>query len=375
MLSNLFKNNSYKDSDLISALRLIRTESIGVRTFYSLMKYFGSSISAVDNINEFMNRAGKKNFKLISQDEVFDEISKMDKFGAKYLLFTDPKYPKLLKQTSSAPPVLTYKGNLDLLHNKIVAIVGSRNASLAGIKLSAKISSELSQSSVIVVSGLARGIDTAAHKASIPNTIAVIAGGIDNIYPEENRKLQEKISQEGILLAEMPISSTPFSRSFPQRNRIISGLSNAVIIVEATLKSGSLITARFALEENREVFSCPGSPLDPRSKGTNALIKQGANLFEETKDVLEFLNSQSESFTEENNNFLQPNISKKVDETLLSDDNRKLIFSLLSSTPASIEELQQYSSLPFPIISTILLELELQGKIVYHPGSRYSINY
>ena len=376
MLKNFFNKHENYSSELISYLRLIRTEFVGIKTFYNLLKYYGSPSAAVEHLPEFMRRAGKPNFKVASSQIVMQEIEAMNKIGARYLIYSDHQYPKILKHIPDPPPVLSYKGSLDILKNESVAIVGARNASISGMNLAGKIAKDLAKSDINVVSGLARGIDTAAHKAAIPNTIAVIAGGIDNYYPEENRKIQDQISEEGLLLAELPIKTVPHSRHFPQRNRIISGLSKATIVVEAALNSGSLITAKLAVEQNREIFSCPGYPLDPRSSGTNKLIKEGANLFSSTNEVIEFIKQTTKLHLEEDvKEFDQKPVRYKLDESYLNDSNREKILSLLSPVPISVEELADNADIPMPVVLTILLELELQGKIVYHPRNRISLNY
>lgn len=373
MLNRIFQKQSDIDEELISTLRLIRSNNIGAKTYHNLLNYFGSPKNIIENISDFMKRAGKNNFTLIDESKILREVELTQKFGANFLNISSDNYPSLLKHIADPPPILIYKGDLSHLDKDIVAIVGSRNASINGLKFSSKIASELSQENCVIASGLARGIDTAAHKATIPSTIAVIASGIDKFYPEENKKLQEKIAAEGLLLTEIQIGTSPQSRYFPQRNRIISGLSKAVIVIEASLKSGSLITAKYAIEQNREIFACPGYPMDPRSKGCNMLIKQGAALLESHEEIIKYLNTNKNiQFEENNDNFIQDK-QIKIDESLLNKGNREKILSLLSFTPTSIEELQEYSNLPFPIITTILLELELDDKIVYQPFNKYSL--
>jgi DNA processing protein len=377
MLSKLFSGQKIeKPKELVNYIRLSRTNSIGSRTFRSLLDYYGSVETAIQNLPEFAKRSGKGDFKLYAESDALEEVEKMEKFGANYLIFQKKNYPSLLSHIPDPPPIISYKGNLDLLEKNAVAIVGSRNASLNGMKFTSKISSELSKEGICIISGLARGIDCEAHKAAFPTTIAVIAGGIDNIYPEENHKLQKQISEEALLIAEQPIGTAPLARSFPQRNRIIAGLSSACLVIEASLKSGSLITARLALEYNREVFACPGFPLDPRSKGTNSLIKNGANLFESSEDVVNFVRETSQAIlTEQKTEFKSKAFAKNIDESLLNKYSREKIYSLLSSASISIDELHKHTDFPIPIIATILLELELDGKIVYHPNNRYSLNY
>ncbi len=378
MIKNPFttKPTSYTDK-VIDILRLIRSENIGIKTFYNILKYYGSAKVALENIPEFMTRIGKSKYKIFSLSDAEKEIELMDKDNAKFLTYNDQAYSKLLNQTEDAPPIISYKGDINLLSKTSVAIVGARNCSIAGKDFAGKVAKNLSASGVTIVSGLARGIDAAAHEYSIPNTIAVIAGGIDHIYPPENHRLFKKIIEAGLLIAELPIGSVPLARHFPQRNRIISGLSLATIIIEAGLNSGSLITARFALEQNREIFVAPGFPLDPRCKGSNKLIKDGANLLESAEDIIEFLNKESFNLIKEDKSETVASIPlyQKIDHELLTDENRKIIETSLSSYPARVEEVVNHTNLPIQIVTTILLELELAGKIVYHPGNKVALNF
>jgi len=378
MIKNPFtkKNSSYSD-DVISILRLIRSENIGIRTFYNVLKYYGSAQIALENIPHFMARIGKIKYQIFSLSEAEKEIELMEKDGAKFLTFNNVSYSKLLNQIEDVPPIISYKGDIKLLNTTCIAMVGARNCSISGKDITAKIAKNLTTAGVTIVSGLARGIDATAHEFSIPNTIAVIAGGIDHIYPPENHKLYKKIIDTGLLIAELPIGSVPLARHFPQRNRIISGLSVATIIVEAGLNSGSLITAKFALEQNREIFVIPGFPLDPRYKGSNKLIKDGANLLESADDVIEFLNKESFNIIKEDKNLSSSTlpIYKKVDYELLTDKNRKIVKTNLSAHPVNIEEIAIHSDLPMQIVLTILLELELEGMITYHPGNKVTLKF
>jgi DNA processing protein len=377
MLSILKKIDSVSlDKETISILRLIRSENIGIRTFHNLIKYYGAASKAIENLPEFIKRSGQSKISLFSSDMAEREIAEMEKEGAKYITYLDESFSKNLKNIHDCPPILSYKGNINLMNNKSVAIVGARNCSLSGKHFAGKIAKELSEQKITITSGLARGIDTEAHINSKPNTIAVIAGGIDNIYPPENHKLYKEIAENGLILAELPIKSVPLARHFPQRNRIISGLSNIVVIIEASLSSGSLITANFAIEQNREIFACPGFPLDPRCRGSNKLIKDGANLLESAEEIIAFLKDTNLSELNDVRKKIEtPPIHAVIDESQLNSDNRNLVFNCLSATPSSIEDIAQETNLPIPIVITILLELELQGKIVYHAGYKYSLDY
>lgn len=277
MLENLFVNNkapAYSD-ETIDILRLIRSENVGPKTFFNLVKFFGSASCALENVQDFSVKGGRsKPIKLYSKDSALKELRELEKNNSYLITYKDQNYSELLLQIPDFPPVLSYKGNISLLnHEKIIAIVGARNSSVNGKAFAAKLSKDLVKAGYITVSGLARGIDSSVHSSSLDHTIAVIAGGTDHIYPPENKTLYEEIAKNGLILAELPIGSKPLSQHFPQRNRIISGLALATIVIEAGIKSGSLITANFALEQNRDVFAVPGFPLDPICIGSNQLIK------------------------------------------------------------------------------------------------------
>ena len=290
MFGNIFTNNKTPaySNETIDILRLIRSENVGPKTFFSLIKFFGSASRALENAPDFSLRGGKsKPIKLYSKADALKELEALEKNKSYLITYKDPNYSELLSQTSNFPPVLSYKGNISLLnHDKIIAIVGARNSSINGRSFAAKLAKDLVKAGYVTTSGLARGIDTSVHSSSGSNTIAVVAGGIDHIYPPENKTLYAQIAENGLLLAELSVGSKPLSQHFPQRNRIISGLALATVVVEAGLKSGSLITANFALEQNREVFAVPGFPIDPRCIGSNRLIKNGAYLLESVDDII-----------------------------------------------------------------------------------------
>lgn len=382
MLNNLFIRNgsaSYSE-DTIDILRLIRSENVGPRTFANLIKLFGSAGKALENIGDFSIKGGlKKPIKIYTKSDAAKELDLLKKNKAYLLTYKDFNYSQLLLEIHDFPPVVSYKGNVKLMNSeKTIAIVGARNSSINCRSFSSKISSDLVKAGYITVSGLARGIDTMVHEAAVDKTIAVIAGGIDHIYPPENKRLYEQIVENGLLLAEQPIGSKPLSKHFPQRNRIISGLSLATIIIEAGLKSGSLITAHYALEQNREVFAVPGFPLDPRCMGSNKLIKDGAHMLESSNDVIDNILSYKElkksleELENYNNNFKIPVNTSYVD---ISQSDRKMVISLLSSTPVTYESLLDETKLALPVIYTICLELELAGKIARHTGNKISLIY
>ncbi|WP_316354944.1 DNA-processing protein DprA [Candidatus Trichorickettsia mobilis] len=375
------KSHTYT-SEIIDILRLIRSENVGSRTFLALLNLFGNATSALENIAEFSVRGGRfKPIKVCSYDDAIKELDLLDKFGAKIISYKCAQYSKLLREIPDLPPILCYKGNIELFAAPLtIAIVGARNASANGQFFAGKLASELIQQGYVIVSGFARGIDTAAHKASPAKTIAVMAGGIDYVYPPENQKLYDTIADVGLIIAELPIGAKPLSQHFPQRNRLISGLSLGTVVVEATIKSGSLITTRFALEQNREVFAVPGFPLDPRSSGTNKLIKDGAHLTESAQDIIANINvpdyeklmTPLEDLQRYDNNY------KPVDHKYLNqidDSMRKTIMNLLSSTPIEFETIVEAAKMPLPVIYTIILELELAGSIIRSPGNKFCLAY
>ncbi len=278
--NTLLKTETPTDSEKIDWLRLSRTEHIGPVTFYQLMARFGSAAQALDALPELSKRGGRaRPLIAASRAEAEREYAALQKIGGDVITVSCEAYPLALSALDDAPPVLSILGNPAVLNRSYIGVIGARNASLNGRKFAEKISRELGQRGQVIASGLARGIYTAAHQGSLETgTIAVVAGGIDVVYPEENQKLYEQIAQRGALLAESKFGQKPFAQSFPRRNRIVSGLSKGVVIVEATMKSGSLITARLAGEQGRDVYAVPGSPLDPRAAGPNHLIREGATL-------------------------------------------------------------------------------------------------
>ncbi|CAK6514685.1 DNA-processing protein DprA [Rickettsia helvetica] len=383
MLKELFSVSNSKTSyslETINILRLIRSENIGPKTFFSLIKLFGDAATAIDNAPDFSLRGGKsKPIKIFSKSDAEKELELLEKDNAKISTYKSPEYSKLLLEIYDPPPILSYKGNIELLnHNKCVAIVGARNASANGRSFAHKITNDLVKEGYITVSGLARGIDSSVHQAAISQTIGVIAGGIDHVYPPENKKLFENLAEEGLILAELPIGSTPLEKHFPQRNRIISGLALGVVVVEASLKSGSLITAKFALEQNREIFAVPGFPLDPRCQGTNKLIREGAYLVESVDDIVANL-PQYEEFMKKDDGLFKDFVELGTLNTRYvkepSQKERTAILELLSAVPIDFEYLQKETELPLPIIYTVILELELAGKALHHAGNKISLVY
>jgi DNA processing protein len=365
--------------DTIDVIRLIRSENVGIKTFFDLIRVFGKASEAIKHIQEMSLKGGrKKPINLFSLAEVHSEIEKANKIGARIITYNDDIYPAILRHIPDPPPVINVIGKISLLNSKAVAIVGSRNCSISGIQFTEELAHDLAKNGITIVSGFARGIDTAAHRASLQyGTIAVLAGGIDHIYPYENKDLYHQIAQEGCIIAELPIGSAPSSQHFPQRNRIISGLSLATIVIEASFGSGSLITANIALEQGREVFAVPGFPLDPRYKGNNKLLKQGALIVESAADVINnlpnFSPNKPYNNLEESNDNKYISSSKNISD--ISEETRQKILSLLSNSPIDIELLARYSEIHLTLVYVVIIELELASKVIRHPGNKISLSY
>lgn len=349
-------------------LRLIRTDNVGPQTFRQLINREGSAEAAVDALPRLMRGVGTT-VRIPSPDEVEDEIAAVAKLGGRILGSGEPGYPPLLRYIGGAPPMVTMVGGENLELRRTVAIVGARNASTAGQKFARMLAAELGDAGYTVVSGLARGIDAAAHAASLRSgTVAVLAGGLDQIYPEENIPLaREIVAQGGALLTEMPLGWEPRARDFPRRNRLVSGLSLGTVVVEAAKRSGSLITARLALEQNREVFAVPGSPLDPRAEGGNALIQQGAHLITGAADIIATLREADPSRT----SLLEPDWlpdGEPFDHAPSTGDERALLLEALSLAPVPVDDIIASTGIGVGRMQTLLLELDLDGRLEWSSG-------
>lgn len=319
---------------------------------------------------ELAERGGlKRPLKIAPPAEIERELSAIKTFEAHILTINDLGYPPLLRYIDTAPPLLTIKGKVELLQSSLFAIVGARNASAMGKKMAYQFAEKLGKQGWMISSGLARGIDGAAHQGSLATgTIAVLAGGIDQIYPPENEALYQQIAEDGILIAESPFGTQPQATLFPKRNRIISGISRCLLIVEAALKSGSLITARFALEQGREVFAIPGHPLDPRARGCNYLIKNGAVLVEELEDILHEISPSTPLRLEES-----PPKFEDIAPSPSLDKARQLVNENLSIIPISVDELIRECQLSASDVWIVLLEMEIAGRLERHPGGKVSL--
>ena len=353
-------------------LRLSRTENVGPITFRQLVRRFGSARAALEALPAIVQRGGKKCFKIPTVAETEDEIARTEKIGGKIVAWCEPDYPEALSAIEDAPPLISLRGHMGVLHKRCIGIVGARNASLNGRKMAETLARDLGQEGIIIASGLARGIDTAAHQASLTTgTIAVLAGGVDIVYPQENQALYNQITESGCIVSDMPLGVEPFSKLFPRRNRIISGLSLGIVVVEAALQSGSLITARMALEQGREVFAVPGSPLDPRCTGTNDLIRQGAVLTERAADILDHIHAMPRRLAESPANDFDA-ILAPIDEAALTSARTKILENLCYS-PVSIDDLVRQSHLSPSIVLTVLLELELAGSVERQAGHKVAL--
>jgi DNA processing protein len=354
-------------------LRLIRSENVGPISFYALLARFGSAEAALARLPELARRGGRdRPIRIPARAAIEREIEAVAAMGGTLLCRDEPGYPAPLATLEDAPPVLFLRGQAHVLERRILAIVGARNASANGRRFAETLAADLGREGVIVVSGLARGIDAAAHRGALASgTIAVMAGGVDIVYPDENKELYDQVVDQGLAVSEIAPGTVPQGRHFPRRNRIISGLSLGIIVVEAAERSGSLITARFALEQGREVFAVPGSPLDPRCKGTNGLIRQGAILTETAADVLGALESGFRPLREEE--ATGPAAPPQTPSESDLAKARALVLECLSPTPAAVDEIIRQSHLSPALVSWVLLELELAGRLERHPGHRVSL--
>jgi DNA processing protein len=360
------------DAERIDRLRLIRSDNIGPRTFRSLIDHFGDARTALERLPDLAKRGGaSRPVRIASEADARNELAATRNFGVELLAPGENGYPSRLATLDDAPPLLGVRGAAETLTRPMIAIVGSRNASAAGLKFAHRLARDLGDAGLVVISGLARGVDQAAHRASIASgTVAVLAGGHDRIYPPEHEELLAAIlDAEGAAISEMPLRHEPRARDFPRRNRLISGAALGVVVIEAAHRSGSLITARMAGEQGREVFAVPGSPLDPRAAGTNDLIKQGATLVTEASDVI---------------NAVAPIMERPLALPLREDDrdtfdidpqthDREQLVGLLGPSPVSIDDLIRISGMAPSAVRTLLLELELAGRLERHGGGLVSL--
>ncbi|MCC5977059.1 MAG: DNA-processing protein DprA [Salinarimonas sp.] len=407
------------DEQRIDWLRLIRSENVGPRTFRALINRYGGAAKALEALPELARKGGRNAIRIAPRSQILREMEAAERVGGRFLAMGEPEYPKPLHAADTAPPMICVRGDPAILQRPAVGIVGSRNASAAGLTFTGRLAGELGEAGFSIVSGLARGIDTAAHKAVPAHTIAILAGGHDRIYPAQNKALLERILAEGgAAVSEMPLGWEPRARDFPRRNRIVSALSLGVVVIEAARRSGSLITARFAMEQGREVFAVPGSPLDPRAEGTNDLIRQGANLCGSAEHVIETLmpliDTDWESRIEAREDLAGDSIEDLWDELDFLDfaepllapmrapvpqevdgdceplfaedadhpqaleaapdaDPRRVMLELLGPSPVSVDDLSRQSGLPVRVVHSVLMELEISGRLERHGGNAVSL--
>lgn len=362
------------DRQQLNWLRLIRTENVGPVSFRTLINRFGSAEAALAHLPELALAGGAaRPARIPSEADAAAEMEAAHRFGARFVAVGETDYPPMLRRMDAPPPLIAVKGDARLFQRPAVAIVGARNASASGARMAQMLASGLGRAGYTVVSGLARGIDAAAHEASIATgTVGVLAGGLDRPYPPENVRLADRIAAEGVLVSEMPFGWEPRARDFPRRNRLVAGLGLSLVVVEAAQRSGSLISARLANEMGRLVFAVPGSPLDPRAAGTNGLIKDGAMLVTEVRDVTDALAPLTES------DAAPPMLSAGEAEDLSAapppaEDERALVLEALSPTPIQTDDLLRHTGIAPAQLAMVLLELDLAGRLERHAGGAVSL--
>ena len=397
------------DAQRLDWLRLIRSENVGPRTFRTLVNRYGGAGPALAALPDLARQGGRQ-IRIAARDDCEREMESIIKFGARLLCLGEDDYPKSLRAIDAPPPVLCVLGNVALFERPAVAVVGSRNASAAGLAFTERMVGELGAQDFVIVSGLARGIDARAHRASLARgTMAVLAGGLDRIYPAEHEDLARAIAEQGVLVSEMPLGWEARGRDFPRRNRLVSGLALGTLVIEAARRSGSLITARFAAEQGREVFAVPGSPLDPRAEGTNDLLRDGATLCTQASDITDALAPilrdglpQPGTLFEASEDSAEPlwdeldlipfqapltEPGHEMDEdpgppyvatpprmmVRHDQDWRAVIVALLGPSPVSLDDLARMSEAPPAQLRSVILDLELEGAIERHGGNLVSL--
>ncbi|WP_075216678.1 DNA-processing protein DprA [Mongoliimonas terrestris] len=364
---------------LVDWLRLIRAENVGPATFRTLLNHYGSAAAALEALPELARRGGgARTPRIPTPEEAERELDRTLAAGARLVALGEEDYPPRLREIPAPPPLLAVRGDGECLRRPAVAIVGSRNASLPGLKMAERIARGLGERGYVVVSGLARGIDGTAHKAALGSgTVAVIAGGIDHIYPEEHRPLQDDILRNGgAVLTEMPFGWIPRAQDFPRRNRLVSGISLGVVVVEATAKSGTLHTVRFALEQSRDVFAVPGSPLDPRAEGTNKLIRDGARLVTSAADIVEELEPLLRRLPDRpaDSGLMDPDDAGE-DIGQIDDDARALVLDALGPVPMAVDDILLHTGLSPRVVNIILVELTLAGRVERHGSQLVALTF
>ena len=357
-------------AERLARLRLIRTPHVGPVSWHQLMQRFGSGEAALDALPDLVLRGGAGRARIAPLEVAEREIDRVAALGARHIFSDEDDYSPMLREVEGAPPVVVVRGDAAMLRRPCVAIVGARNASAIACRFARQLAADLVARDVTVVSGLARGVDTAAHVGALGgSTVGVIASGIDVAFPPENAALQEKIASDQLLIAEQPPGTEPLARHFPSRNRIIAGVAHGTVVIEAAPKSGSLITARRAGDYGREVMAVPGSPLDPRAQGCNLLIREGATLIQTVDDVLEAVGPIDVRMVREP---VRPYTTAPAPMDA-SDGERRSLIDLLGPTPVAVDELVRQSGQAASTVQLLLLELELAGRVERHAGAKISL--
>jgi DNA processing protein len=371
---NTIEGVHLSDEQRLDWLRLIRSDNVGPRTFRALVNHYGGARKALAALPDLARRGGASGpARVCSRQDAERELDAARSLDVALVALGEPDYPRRLQMIDDAPPLLALRGSPAVFGLPMVAIVGARNASAAGIRFAERLARDLGAAGFAIASGLARGVDAAAHRGSLPTgTVAVLAGGHDHIYPREHADLADAVAVEGALISEMPLGWEPRARDFPRRNRLISGLAVGVVVVEAARRSGSLITARFALEQGREVFAVPGSPLDPRAEGTNDLLKQGAILVTQAADVITVVRPILGEPVE--TEAAEPDVPP-LPAAEPDGDERAQIVALLGPTPMPVDDLIRLSGSSPAAVRVVLLELELAGRLERHGGALVSLTY
>jgi DNA processing protein len=372
---NALPFNPPKATEKLDWLRLIRSENVGPITFRKLMTRFGTAGAALAALPDLARRGGRgRAIRVCSMAVAQEEMENIERIGAHLIALGEPEYPPLLAHVEDAPPLINALGHVGLLAKAAIAMVGARNASLNGKNFARRLAGDLGRAGLLVASGMARGIDASAHEGALDTgTVAVLGGGVDVIYPKENSALYAAIVERGVAISEQEPGCVPQARHFPRRNRLISGMSRGVVVVEASPRSGSLITARMALEQGREVFAVPGSPLDPRSHGTNGLIRQGAALTESADDVLQIINEAYRAPLSEPDSVDFKGVSPVQPDQAELDSARLEVHDCLGPVPVAVDEIIRNCQMSPAVVSVVLLELELAGRLERHPGNKVSL--
>lgn len=357
------------DAERLDWLRLIRSDNVGPILFGQLLQHFGTAGAALAALPDLARRGGRRSFRAFNAVSAEEEIAQLTRIGARLIGRGEAEYPPALAVLEDAPPLLAVRGRGELLSRPSVAIVGARNASANGLRLARDLAGGIGSAGFVVVSGMARGIDAAAHKGALTSgTVAVLGGGVDVVYPAENAALYDELAERGAIVSEMPPGVQPQARHFPQRNRIVAGMAQGVVVVEAAVKSGSLITARRALDYGREVFAVPGSPLDPRCRGCNALIREGATLVETAEDILAELHAGPSPGRP-----AEPPADTAEAPEMPAESAVQAVLEKLSPTPTPVDEIIRQCHLPASIVHMALLELELAGRVSRQAGNQVSL--